>query len=153
MDHMQARDLKDGSLSPAEKAKLAVAQNKVSKDIYAQKHDAQVGNPNSASSMRMQADVQRNVNPQARIEQGMKSGSLSAGETAKLERGQAHVDRKEARAGAAARPGLELQSPCTQGFFCWRSTTLFAMPANPAAARCWWSMAGISCRNEKGRIG
>jgi len=110
VDHMQAKDMKDGSLSPAEKAKLAAAQNKVSKDIYSEKHDAQTGNPNSASSKRMQADVQRNVNQETRIEQGVKSGSLSAGETAKLERGQAHVDRKEARAGADGHVGAHEQA-------------------------------------------
>jgi hypothetical protein len=105
VDHLQAKELKDGTLSPAEQARLNAAQNKVSRDIYREKHDKQVGNPNSASSLRMQADVQRNVNQEARIEQGVKSGSLSAGETARLERGQAHVDRKEARAGADGHVG------------------------------------------------
>ena len=35
----------------------------------------------------------------------MRSGSLSGQEAAKLERGQAHVDRKEARAGADGHVG------------------------------------------------
>ena len=48
----------------------------------------------------MQADVQRNVNQESRIAQGVKSGALTNREAAKLERGQARVDRKEARAGA-----------------------------------------------------
>src|SRR6185503_2490298 len=44
------------------KARLSREQNQVSRDIYREKHDAQTGNPNSASSQRMQADVQRNIN-------------------------------------------------------------------------------------------
>jgi hypothetical protein len=92
--------MQDGKLSPAEKARLAREQNRVSRDIYREKHDAQTGNPSSASSQRMQADVQRNINQQQRIEQGVQSGSLTTGEAAKLERGEARIDRKEARAGA-----------------------------------------------------
>ena len=102
VDHMQAKALKDGKLSDAERAKLNAAQNKVSADIKAERHDAQTGNPNSASSKRMQADVQRNINQQKRVEAGVQNGSLTNHEVAKLERGQAHVDRKEA---AAARDG------------------------------------------------
>ena len=96
----QARAMQDGKLSPAEKARLAREQNRVSRDIYREKHDAQTGNPSSASSQRMQADVQRNINQQSRIEQGVKSGALTNRETARLERGEARIDRKEARAGA-----------------------------------------------------
>ena len=105
VEKMQANALKDGTLSPAEKARLDRAQNQVSRDIYRQKHDAQTGNPNSASSLRMQADVQRNANQQARIEQGVKSGALTNRETASLERGQAHVNRAEALAGADGHVG------------------------------------------------
>jgi len=96
----QARAMQDGKLSPAEKARLAREQNRVSRDIYREKHDAQTGNPSSASSQRMQGDVQRNINQQSRIEQGVKSGALTNRETARLERGEARIDRKEARAGA-----------------------------------------------------
>jgi hypothetical protein len=105
IERMQSNALKDGSLSPAEKERLQKAQNSASRDIYRQKHDAQVGNPNSASSRRMQADVQRNVNQQARIEQGVQSGVLTNHETAQLERGQAQVNRSEARAGADGHAG------------------------------------------------
>src|SRR3954466_2950574 len=96
----QARAMRDGKLTAAEKARLAREQNNVSRDIYREKHDAQTGNPNSASSQRMQADVQRNINQQERIEQGVKSGSLTTRETAKLEAGQSRDTRAEARAGA-----------------------------------------------------
>jgi hypothetical protein len=96
----QSRAMQDGKLSPAEKSRLAKEQNKVSQDIYRDKHNAQTGNPNSASSQRMQADVQRNINQQQRIEQGVKSGSLTNKETARLERGESKINRAEGRAGA-----------------------------------------------------
>ncbi len=95
----EARALKDGKLTAAEKAKLQAEQNKVSQNIYREKHDAQKGNANSASSQRMQADVQRNINQQERIKAGVASGELTRKETAKLERGQARVEHKEAVAG------------------------------------------------------
>ena len=100
IDKMESNALKDGKLTDAERRRITQEQNKASKDIYREKHDAATGNPNSASSQRMQADVQRNVNQQERIEQGVRTGELTKGVAAKLERGQAHVDRKEARAGA-----------------------------------------------------
>jgi hypothetical protein len=101
----QARAMQDGKLSPAEKARLAREQSRVSRDIYREKHNAQTGDPNSASSQRMQADVQRNINQQQRIEQGVKSGSLTNRETARLERGESRIDRAEARAGADGKVG------------------------------------------------
>jgi hypothetical protein len=105
VDHLQAKDMKDGKLSTAERTQLNAAQNKVSGDIAADKHNATTGNPDSASSKRMQADVQRNVNQQQRIENGVKNGSLTNHEVSKLERGQAHVDRREAVAGADGHVG------------------------------------------------
>jgi hypothetical protein len=48
----------------------------------------------------MQADVQRNVNQQQRIQNGMDSGALTNKEAGSLERGQAHVARREANAAA-----------------------------------------------------
>jgi hypothetical protein len=103
VDRMEAHDLKNGSISPAEQARLNAAQNKTSDAIYADKHNATTGNPNSISSQRMQTDVQRNVNQQQRIANGMKSGELTNRETGSLERGQAHVDRREANAAANGR--------------------------------------------------
>src|SRR3954468_2241187 len=110
VDRMQTNALKDGKLSAAEQAKLNAAQNKVSADIYADKHNKVTGNPNSASSKRMQADVQRNVNQQQRIENGVQNGSLTKREVAKLEGGQARVARKEARAGADGHVGAGEQA-------------------------------------------
>jgi hypothetical protein len=109
VDKMEARDLHNGSISPAEQARLNAAQNKASRDIAAEKHNGAVGNPNSASSQRMQADVQRNVNQQQRIANGVNSGALTNHEVGSLERGQAHVDRKEANAAANGHVGAAEQ--------------------------------------------
>ncbi|MBV8742015.1 MAG: hypothetical protein JOZ12_09515 [Sinobacteraceae bacterium] len=103
IDRMEAHDLKNGSISPAEQARLNAAQNRASASIYADKHNGVRGNPNSASSKRMQADVQRNVNQQQRIANGINNGSLTNRETGALERGQAHVARREANAAANGR--------------------------------------------------
>ena len=100
VDNMEAHDLKNGSMSAGEQARLNAAQNKVSGDIYADKHNGATGNPNSASSQRMQSDVQRNVNQQQRIQNGMDNGSLTNREAGSLERGQGHVNGKEANAAA-----------------------------------------------------
>lgn len=100
VDRLQAKDLKNGSLSPAERAQLNAAQNKVSGRIAADTHNGVTGNPASVSSRRVQADVARNVNQDKRIEAGVKNGSLTNHEVARLDRGQAGVDRREARAGA-----------------------------------------------------
>jgi hypothetical protein len=99
VNQMQSQALKDGKLTPAEQSRLNAAQNKVSGDIYAAKHNSAIGNPQSDSSKRMQADVQRNINQQQRIEYGVQSGSLTNREAAKLERGQAKVAKAEASAG------------------------------------------------------
>jgi hypothetical protein len=110
VDRMEKNALKDGALTPAETARIQSAQNKTSKSIAAQKHDTQLGNPASKSSQRMQADVQRNVNQQTRIGQGVKSGQLSNQQVASLERGQAHVNRTEANAAANGRVGAVEQA-------------------------------------------
>jgi hypothetical protein len=100
IEKMEQRADADGKMTDAEKRRIEQAQNKESQQIYQDKHNAQTGNPNSASSQRMQADVQRNVNQQQRIEQGVQSGQLTNREVSNLEKGQANVNRKEARAGA-----------------------------------------------------
>ncbi len=107
IEREQARALQDGKLTPAEKAKIQADQNRESAAIQKLKTNDQTGNPNSASSQRMQADVQRNVNQQQRIENGVKSGSLNKREVAGLERGQAKVDRREARAGRDGHVGAK----------------------------------------------
>src|SRR5258706_3685971 len=77
VDRMQSQALKDGKLTEAERARLNAAQNQTSRDIAAAKHNGVNGNPTSASSQRMQADVQRNINQQQRIEAGVRDRSIS----------------------------------------------------------------------------
>ena len=109
VDNMEAHDLKNGSMSAGEQARLNAAQNKVSGDIYADKHNGVTGNPSSASSQRMQSDVQRNVNQQQRIQNGMDKGSLTNREAGSLERGQARVNGREANAAANGHVGAAEQ--------------------------------------------
>ena len=109
VDNMEARDLKNGSMNAGEQARLNAAQNKVSSDIYADKHNGVTGNPNSASSQRMQSDVQRNANQQQRIQNGMDNGSLTNREAGSLERGQARVNGREANAAANGHVGAAEQ--------------------------------------------
>lgn len=101
--------LRDGKLSKREERKIDHMQDAASADIRGQKHDAQTGNPTSASSQRMQADVQRNVNQQTRIENGIKSGELTNHEVAKLEKGEARIEHKEAAAGKDGHVGAAEQ--------------------------------------------
>jgi len=100
IDRMEARDLKDGKLTAQERAQIDRAQDRESAAIYREKHDGATGDPNSPSAKRMEADVQRNVNQERRIDQGIRSGELTNREAANLERGQARIDRKEARAAS-----------------------------------------------------
>jgi hypothetical protein len=100
IDKMESHADKNGGPTAQQAAAIQKAQNHESAAIDRDKHNAVTGNPNSASSKRMQADVQRNANQQARIEQGVQSGQLTGKETGKLERGQSHVNNAEARAGA-----------------------------------------------------
>lgn len=99
VERMQSNALKDGKLTDAEKERVKAAQDRVSKDIYREKHDAQKGDPNSYASRRMQADVQRNIIQQERIQQGYQSGQLTNREVGKLERGQARTNQMEGNAG------------------------------------------------------
>lgn len=115
IDRMESNANRDGSLSAAEKQRIRRAQDAQSAEIARLKHNGTVGNPASASSQRMQADVQRNVSQQRRIEQGVQSGALTARETAKVERGQARVNGAEARAGADGHVGAREQRAIQRG--------------------------------------
>lgn len=110
IEQMQAKAARDGSVSSNERARITAAQNRESRAIYDQKHDAQLGNPASASSRRLQADVQRNENQQARILNGERSGQLTTREAGALERGQARTDRATARAAADGHVGAAEQA-------------------------------------------
>jgi len=110
IDRLQAKELKNGKLSPQERAQLQRAQSHASKDITAAESNGVKGNPESKSSERMQADVQRNINQEKRIEQGVKSGEITNRETGKLEAGQARTEHSEAVAGRDGNVGKNEQA-------------------------------------------
>lgn len=103
VDHMEAHAAADGTVTKNEAVRINAAQNAVSGNIYDQKHDDQVGHPNSPSSTQMQDAVQRNVNQEARINQGVKSGELTTREAGQLEQGQARTSHAQANAAADGR--------------------------------------------------
>ena len=109
VERMEANATKDGRVTPNEASRINQAQNRVSNDIYREKHDAQTGNPNSPSSQRMQQDVQRNANQQQRINQGLQSGALTQREAGHMERGEARTSRMEGRAAADGHVGRNEQ--------------------------------------------
>ncbi len=51
----------------------------------------------SAFAQTVGSEVQRDINQENRIEQGLKSGQLSTGEAARLEKGEARIDKMESR--------------------------------------------------------
>jgi hypothetical protein len=110
IDRLQAKDLKDSKLSAKERARLRSAQNKASRDILAAESNGVKGKPESLSSERMQADVQRNVTQEKRIEQGIKSGTLTNREASTLERGQAKLAHAQAKAGQDSHIGKREQA-------------------------------------------
>lgn len=83
-----------GKLTSTEKQQINRQQNQMSKQIYADKHNANTAHYGNNKV------GQRRENQQDRIAQGIKSGQLTAGETSKLERqqqginGQVSADRK-----------------------------------------------------------
>ena len=79
-----------GKLTGAEKKQINGQQNQVSKQIYKDKHKA-----NTQHYGNNKVD-QRRENQQDRIAQGVKSGQLTAGETAKLENQQKGINQQVA---------------------------------------------------------
>ncbi len=79
-----------GTLTAAEKKQVNRQQNQLSKQIYADKHNA-----NTQHYGNNKVD-QRRENQQDRIAQGIKSGQLTAGETAKLEKQQQGINKQVA---------------------------------------------------------
>lgn len=96
-----------GKLTGAEKAQINRQQNRVSNQIYRDKHNANTAHYGN------NAVGQRRENQQDRIAQGIKSGQLSAGETAKLENQQKTINRQVA-ADRAANGGKLTQSEKAQ---------------------------------------
>src|SRR6185312_2406808 len=97
IDKTEQRDLRNGSLSASERAQIQREQNRESKSIYGDKHNATTGNPDSLKSNLEQANVQRNINQEQRLHNGVKNGSLTNRELGRMEGDEAHVDRMESR--------------------------------------------------------
>ena len=87
-----------GKLTGAEKQQINQQQNQVSKQIYTDKHNAATQNYGKSEV------GQRQTNQQQRIAQGIKSGQLTAGETAKLENQQRGINQ-QVKADRAANGG------------------------------------------------
>ena len=79
-----------GKLTAAEKKQINGQQNQLSKQIYKDKHNA------NTAHYRNNNVGQRKENQQDRIAQGVKSGQLTAGETAKLENQQKGINQQVA---------------------------------------------------------
>ena len=76
VENMEARALRDGQVIPQRGTPYRPGAGPAQRDIYREKHDAQVGK--NCPPQRMQADVARNINQQQRIAQGVRSGQLDA---------------------------------------------------------------------------
>jgi hypothetical protein len=94
---MSAED--NGRLTAADKAKITRQQNHLSNQIYQDKHNSAVQNTNPKSEV-----GKREENQQDRIAQGVKSGQLTAGETAHLEKNESRINN-EVRNDRAANGG------------------------------------------------
>jgi hypothetical protein len=79
-----------GKLTAAEKAQVNQQQNQLSKQIYTDKHNANTAHYGNNKV------GQRRENQQDRIAQGIKSGQLTAGETAKMEKQQQGINKQVA---------------------------------------------------------
>ena len=83
------RKLDNGHLTAADRTTLNQQQNKLSNQIYNDKHNAAVQNTNPKSEVGKRAE-----NQQDRIAQGIRSGQLTAGETARLEGHEAGINHE-----------------------------------------------------------
>ena len=79
-----------GKLTATEKKQINGQQNQLSKQIYKDKHNANTANYGNSKVGK------RQENQQDRIAQGIKSGQLTAGETAKLENQQKGINQQVA---------------------------------------------------------
>jgi hypothetical protein len=89
----------DGKLTPKERQRLNQMQDRESRNIYNQKHDAQTANvgagaPGNANAPGVQKRMQ---NQDRRIDQGVKSGELTPKEAGRLETDQARIQQTEER--------------------------------------------------------
>ncbi len=100
IDRQESRDLQNGSLLGNERASLDASFNTEENRINALEHNGVTGSPNSPSSRALQADVQRDINQEQRIDNGIDKGRLSATDVSALEAGQARDDAREAKAAS-----------------------------------------------------
>lgn len=82
------RTLNGGKLTQAERNQVNRQQNRVSSQIYTDKHNA-VTRPTPTTEVGA-----RRENQQQRIANGVGSGKLTAGETARLEKGEAGISHE-----------------------------------------------------------
>ena len=85
---MRSQD--DGHLTSADRSTLNQQQNRLSNQVYSDKHNA-----NTAHYGNNEVG-QRRENQQDRIAQGIRSGQLRPGETARLERQQQSINHEDA---------------------------------------------------------
>ena len=79
-DRLKRDSFDGGGLSPAEAKRITFAQNRLSQDIHAQKHDVQtIGSATPLISARVD-------NLQARLDQGVQSGQLNPTEATRLQK-------------------------------------------------------------------
>ncbi len=103
---IQANALKHGGMTADEKARVAAQQDRVGLLIRDAEQNDIKGDPKSAGSRAMQDAVQRNVNQQRRIQEGIANGTLTNSEVLTLQQGQARVAALEA---SSAKGGLSAQ--------------------------------------------
>ena len=93
----QMRALDNGKLTgPDRKATINQQQNHLSNEIYQDKHNAADQNYKGEVGARQR-------NQQERIGQGIKSGQLTAGESAHLENQQAHLNKRNSQRACGER--------------------------------------------------
>ena len=90
--HEERQYKSDGVLTRDERKDLHQDQNRASRDIYRQKHDAQVRPPAAVRDPSINA---RQHNQQDRIAQGVRSGSLTKDETKGLRDEQRAIGQEE----------------------------------------------------------
>ena len=83
------RSTDDGHLTAADRTKINNQQNHLSNQIYNDKHNARTDHFGNGEV------GQRQENQQDRIANGIKSGQLTAGETAKLEKQQQSINQEK----------------------------------------------------------
>jgi hypothetical protein len=90
--NQEERDMRsedNGHLTSTDKATLNQQQNKLSNQIYQEKHNAATQNTDPKSEVGKRAE-----NQQDRIAQGIKSGQLTSGEAAHLENNEAKINNE-----------------------------------------------------------